>query len=181
MKKFKVGDRVKAIEPVGDSEKIGVCGTVIDVDRGIQPYLVEFDEYIGGHDGEGRFPGKGGRLWWCYRCNIELIDQPKKKRGRPVGSKNKAKDDYVDDHVVDTLESIMYSVGEPYLCVTDFSGNEKKCPDCEEKDNRIAVLERALLNLSKDVRKIIKYFWKTPSEIKAEYINQAKKELKEKK
>lgn len=35
-------------------------------------------------------------------------------------------------------------VGDPYPCGVAFSGNEKKCPDCEQKDKRIAVLERAL-------------------------------------
>lgn len=89
--KLKAGDRVKAIRPVGNSNKIGVCGTVIGIDGCTLPYLVEFDEYIDGHGGHIPFTGKGGYCWWCNESNIELIDQPKKKRGRPVGSKNKKK------------------------------------------------------------------------------------------
>lgn len=89
---FKIGDRVKAIKPVGVDNMVGVCGTVVGYGGSCaQLYLVEFDEYINGHGGREPFVGKSGCCWWCDIDDIEPINQQKKKRGRPVGSKNKPK------------------------------------------------------------------------------------------
>ena len=71
----------------------------------------------------------------------------------------------------------------PYDCevveITTVEGDLEQ--QIKEKDHRIAVLEKAFLNLCKDVYKIHSWFWKSPSEIETEYIKQAEKELEEKK
>ena len=103
--KFKIGDRVKAIKPVGNDNMLEVCGTVVCWDGPSScPYLVEFDKYINGHGGIRPFTGKPGFCWWCDIDDLELASEQKKKRGRPVGSKNKKK---VED---DSLDAIKYAM-----------------------------------------------------------------------
>lgn len=60
------GTRVKII----GGAKIGLMGTVV-VKRTETPvndirdrFLVEFDESIGGHSGNGAYGGKRGHCWW---------------------------------------------------------------------------------------------------------------------
>lgn len=67
---YKIGDRVIAIKEVGNDAKINVTGRIIDIDN--DDYLVEFDEYINGHDGNlwGFKTGKKGYCWWCKETNI---------------------------------------------------------------------------------------------------------------
>jgi len=47
MKKFKVGDRIKAVEGCAEFYSAGDLGGVVKVDP--QGIWVEFDKYIGGH------------------------------------------------------------------------------------------------------------------------------------
>jgi hypothetical protein len=70
--RFKVGDRVKAIEEVDcKDEIINELGTIIFVkETSCNPYLVEFDNEIGGHDGDKR--GKFGHCWWCNEDALTL-------------------------------------------------------------------------------------------------------------
>lgn len=59
--KFKVGDRVRAIEAHdGKEEIVGKIGTIRRINT--YSYLVEFDENINGHDGDGT---KNGHCWNC--------------------------------------------------------------------------------------------------------------------
>lgn len=73
---FKVGDRVRCIDEFVNPNATGKIGTVIDnADFSV---LVEFDEFVKGHDGSGR--GKDGRCWWVpndTKC-LETIKTPLK-------------------------------------------------------------------------------------------------------
>ena len=64
------GTRVKII----GGAKIGLMGTVV-VKRTGNPvndirdrFLVEFDESMGGHSGNGAYKGKRGHCWWFDYC-----------------------------------------------------------------------------------------------------------------
>lgn len=64
------GTRVKII----GGAKIGLMGTVV-VKRTENPvndirdrFLVEFDESMGGHSGNGAYKGKWGHCWWFDYC-----------------------------------------------------------------------------------------------------------------
>ena len=64
------GTRVKII----GGAKIGLMGTVV-VKRTENPvndirdrFLVEFDESMGGHSGNGAYKGKPGHCWWFDYC-----------------------------------------------------------------------------------------------------------------
>ena len=76
--KFKVGDRVRAINKVDGVDLIGKCGTVVGVKDGLWSVRlgVEFDEpFPDGHDGNGR--GKRGHCRFGYVCDFELIQNQK--------------------------------------------------------------------------------------------------------
>lgn len=74
---YKIGDRVIAIDEVGHKEVIGIKGTIIYIDTSDNTYLVEFDDYIDGHDGNRRRckRGKSGHCWWCYSEDISKIKE----------------------------------------------------------------------------------------------------------
>lgn len=72
------GTRVKII----GGAKIGLMGTVV-VKRTENPvndirdrFLVEFDEPMGGHSGNGAYKGKQGYCWWFDYCldNVTTTD-----------------------------------------------------------------------------------------------------------
>lgn len=70
--KFKVGDRVREID-IGN-------GTIIAMDDNYVPYLVSFDDWNCGHDGNGvsikigRLPKNGVRnCWWCAEEDLTLL------------------------------------------------------------------------------------------------------------
>jgi hypothetical protein len=70
------GTRVRSIAGVGSRGKAGAIGTVIEVFLGLpSPYLVKFDENIGGHDGSTLRPGAGtdGHCWWCFQSMLEVL------------------------------------------------------------------------------------------------------------
>lgn len=76
---FKVGDRVRCIDGFGNPNAIGKIGTVIDnADIDTNRVLVEFDEFVNGHDGCGR--GKYGRCWWVTNDTecLETVKTPLK-------------------------------------------------------------------------------------------------------
>lgn len=64
------GTRVKII----GGAKIGLMGTVVvkhtenPVNDIRDRFLVEFDESIGGHSGNGAYKGKRGHCWWFDYC-----------------------------------------------------------------------------------------------------------------
>lgn len=73
---YKIGDRVVAVEGVGEKDAIDVKGTIINRDRD-GDYLVEFDKYIAGHDGTpwGDIKGKFGYCWWCRPCVLSKLKE----------------------------------------------------------------------------------------------------------
>lgn len=64
------GTRVKII----GGAKIGLIGTVVvkhtenPVNDIRDRFLVEFDESMGGHSGNGAYKGKRGHCWWFDYC-----------------------------------------------------------------------------------------------------------------
>lgn len=64
------GTRVKII----GGAKIGLMGTVVvkhtenPVNDIRDRFLVEFDESMGGHSGNGAYKGKRGHYWWFDYC-----------------------------------------------------------------------------------------------------------------
>ena len=68
----KVGDRVRATSPVGNDQKEDVIGTIRVYKDAESSICVEFDEYIGGHNG-GEF--KNGHCWWVYGEDLELVTE----------------------------------------------------------------------------------------------------------
>lgn len=74
VKKFKIGDRVRAKKrDTGNCNVFNKVGTVIML--GAKDCLVEFDEYICGHDGCGK--GKDGYCWWCWDTELEQLNDLK--------------------------------------------------------------------------------------------------------
>ena len=77
--KFKVGDRVRAINKVDGVDLIGKRGTVVSIKDGLLSSRlgVEFDEpFPCGHDCNGR--GKSGYCRFGYVCDFELISREQK-------------------------------------------------------------------------------------------------------
>lgn len=64
------GTRVKII----GGAKIGIGGTVVinnaenHLNDTRDRFLVEFDESMGGHSGNGAYKGKRGHCWWFDYC-----------------------------------------------------------------------------------------------------------------
>lgn len=79
---FNVGDRVVAKSGFGYRELFGKRGTVREVDG--TSILVEFDDHINGHDGDGNC--QDGHGWWCNSDEIALDTVPalKFKKGDVV-------------------------------------------------------------------------------------------------
>ena len=82
------GTRVKII----GGAKIGLMGTVVvkhtenPVNDIRDRFLVEFDESMGGHSGNGAYKGKRGHCWWFDYCLDKftstdgiIIEQVKRK------------------------------------------------------------------------------------------------------
>ena len=72
MSKFKIGDRVKCVDPHSAFE--GKVGTVVCFE--FNDYGVAFDEYVPFfHDLDGRC--LDGHGWWCSCLKLELISEPR--------------------------------------------------------------------------------------------------------
>jgi hypothetical protein len=76
--RYFVGTRVLAVHSVGNSEAIGVLGTMLsDYDSRVNSSVkVQFDEDISGHDCNGM--GVSGRCWSCTP-NMLVFNPPKCK------------------------------------------------------------------------------------------------------
>lgn len=78
---IKIGDRVKVIsvsnlfKSENDRIIIGMTGTVKDITEFIVG--VEFDDYMGGHN--GNWKGKDGYCWWVEYKHLEKIEETKEK------------------------------------------------------------------------------------------------------
>ena len=74
---FRVGDRVKALTNVGYRHGTkGEIGTVICI-KPENSMLVEFDNNIAGHDGNGvcEVSGKNGHCWFVKPCDLQLVSE----------------------------------------------------------------------------------------------------------
>lgn len=69
MAKFKVGDKVRA--KVGGQVREGV---IKEIDSNTKPYLVYFDGWTGGHNGNDWCTGKyeGNHCWWFEESDLSL-------------------------------------------------------------------------------------------------------------
>ena len=70
--KFKVGDKVRA-KVYGED----LVGVIKEIDSDSKPYLVYFDGWNGGHNGNDVCRGKyeGDHCWYLYGQNLELIER----------------------------------------------------------------------------------------------------------
>lgn len=76
---FKIGDRVKALKPVGRKDVCDAIGTIICIKcfGEEETLLVEFDDNIDGHRGDSSTKtGKENHCWYVNNENLELITQP---------------------------------------------------------------------------------------------------------
>ena len=80
--KFKVGDRVEVIgvnksDPLTGNEYIkdGMFGTIIVIENSEPNIGVEFDDYIKGHNADGK--GKKGYCWFLYTENLKKVEKEK--------------------------------------------------------------------------------------------------------
>lgn len=69
---FEVGNRVRCIESYIYAKE-GERGLVIDIEDSRLLYLIEWDNDVSGHSGDGK--GKYGYCEWVSDDNIELIDE----------------------------------------------------------------------------------------------------------
>ena len=66
---FQVGDRVTNLNLCGGMQVLGKTGTIKRISG--RDHLVEFDEDIGGHSGDGT--GKDTHCWWVFAEGLNLI------------------------------------------------------------------------------------------------------------
>lgn len=75
--KFQVGDRVRCIKEDCEIRSINIVnelGVIREAETGASSVLVEFDNNIGGHSGNGK--GKDNHCWWVMNSSeyLELVD-----------------------------------------------------------------------------------------------------------
>lgn len=75
--KFQVGDRVRCIKrdyEIGGINIVNELGVIREAETGASSVLVEFDNNIGGHSGNGK--GKDNHCWWIMNSSeyLELVD-----------------------------------------------------------------------------------------------------------
>lgn len=75
--KFQVGDRVRCIKKdyeIGGINIVNELGVIREAETGASSVLVEFDNNIGGHSGNGK--GKDNHCWWIMNSSeyLELVD-----------------------------------------------------------------------------------------------------------
>lgn len=74
---FQVGDRVRCIKKdyeIGGINIVNELGVIREAETGASSVLVEFDNNIGGHSGNGK--GKDNHCWWVMNSSeyLELVD-----------------------------------------------------------------------------------------------------------
>lgn len=75
---FKLGDRVRCLEPHDSKTNIvGKLGTILSLGNTDYP-CVQFDKSIGGHDGDRK--GKKGHCWNINSFKLEKIETSWKAR-----------------------------------------------------------------------------------------------------
>lgn len=81
--KFQVGDRVRCIKrdyEIGGINIVNELGVIREAETGASSVLVEFDNNIGGHSGNGK--GKDNHCWWIMNSSeyLELVDNKDAKK-----------------------------------------------------------------------------------------------------
>ena len=127
MSKFKIGDRVKCVDPHSAFE--GKVGTVVCFE--FNDYGVAFDEYVPFfHDLDGRC--LDGHGWWCSCLKLELISEHRfnviitsvgdtttakllhgKKVEKEVSVKRYHKDDYSEAAAVEAVCKKLFGADKP--------------------------------------------------------------------
>ena len=114
MNDLKIGDRVKVISVPSrkaafiDTMIIGRTGTVKELKKTFAG--VEFDEYMGGHNGS--WGGKQGYCWYVERECLEKIEEPKEEVEE---MDTKAKAETLEQKILEVLrEEIGVAVGEEF-------------------------------------------------------------------
>ena len=127
MSKFKIGDRVKCVDPHSAFE--GKVGTVVCFE--FNDYGVAFDEYVPFfHDLDGRC--LDGHGWWCSCLKLELISEHRfnviitsagdtttakllhgKKVEKEVSVKRYHKDDYSEKAAVEAVCKKLFGEDKP--------------------------------------------------------------------
>lgn len=118
--KFQVGDRVRCIKrdyEIGGINIVNELGVIREAETGASSVLVEFDNNIGGHSGNGK--GKDNHCWWIMNSSeyLELVDN------------KDAKEINVGDRVKVTNPGRAYS---SYICGALYvrMGNKKRPRNC---------------------------------------------------
>lgn len=93
--KFKVGDKVRSKVHVQD-----LVGVIKEIGLGIEPYLVYFNGWTGGHNGNGLCKGEyeGKHCWWFRDDELELVER----------GENMKKSDLKSGAIVETREGNKY-------------------------------------------------------------------------
>ena len=127
MSKFKIGDRVKCVDPHSAFE--GKVGTVVCFE--FNDYGVAFDEYVPFfHDLDGRC--LDGHGWWCSCLKLELINEHRfnviitsvgdtttakllhgKKVEKEVSVKRYYRDDYSEEAAVEAVCKKLFGKDKP--------------------------------------------------------------------
>lgn len=81
--KFQVGDRVRCVKrdyEIGGINIVNELGVIREAETGASSVLVEFDNNIGGHSGNGK--GKDDHCWWVMNSSeyLELVDNKDAKK-----------------------------------------------------------------------------------------------------
>jgi len=75
-REYKVDDIVIYVDKAWNDEWYKKVAKIIDIDKSsnFDEYLLEFKEYINGHDGNsiGNIKGKDGHCIWCDKTEFEL-------------------------------------------------------------------------------------------------------------
>lgn len=140
MNDLKIGDRVKVvsdprfIKVTGKDSIIGMTGTVKDLHEPCAG--VEFDDYMGGHNGS--WNGKKGYCWYIHHKRLEKIEETKEETKEEVNEEIKA--ETLEQKILTALrEEIGVEIGEAF----DVYENGKKKWMCKfEKSGHLVSYKR---------------------------------------
>lgn len=132
MNDLKIGDRVKVvsdprfIKVTGKDSIIGMTGTVKDLHEPCAG--VEFDDYMGGHNGS--WNGKKGYCWYIHHKRLEKIEETKEETKEEVNEEIKA--ETLEQKILTALrEEIGVEIGEEF----DVYKNGEKQWTCKFEEN----------------------------------------------
>lgn len=136
MNDLKIGDRVKVVSKPKPNKTIdvgvlvGMTGTVKDLD---ETYAgVEFDDYMGGHNGS--WNGKNGYCWYIPYERLEKIEETKEEVNEETKADTKAetKSETMEQKILTALrEEIGVDIGEEF----DVYENGEKQWTCKFEEN----------------------------------------------